>query len=241
MVLFMIIAIWGVKVYRDMVRLPSEGITVHVTGRQWMWSYQYSNGVQISHDLVVPVGTNILLDMTSTDVVHSFFVPTFRIKKDVVPGMRTSAWFNAVKVGEYRIYCAEFCGTSHSKMFGWVKVLSKPDYEKWITDKAYEKANKKMTLAEMGKELFDNKGCATCHTTDGGRGIGPTFKKLWGRNRVFEDGTSLKADANYIRESLMDPKAKVVKGFAPRMTPYQGLLTEDEVTHLIEFIKTLKN
>ena len=240
MLIFVGIAIWGWRVYLTLDNPPADAETVYVTGRQWQWSYKYKNGVEIVDDLIVPVGTPIVLDMTSTDVLHSFYVPSFRLKKDVVPGMRTRAWFNANQVGEFRIFCAEFCGTAHSRMYGYVKVLSKEDYAKWMSAKEYEKANRKETLADMGQRIFQTRGCTACHSIDGKPGIGPSIKGLWDKKRVFEDGSTLIADANYIRESLVNPSAKVVKGFAPRMPPYQGQLSEDEITQVVEFIKTLK-
>ncbi len=240
MLIFIGIGIWGWRVYSQMQRAPEDSMTVYVTGRQWQWSYQYQNGVEIADDLVIPVGTNVSLDMTSTDVIHSFYVPSFRVKKDVVPGMRTKLWFNAIKTGEFRIFCAEFCGTAHSRMYGYVKVLSKEDYKTWMDKKAYEKKHAKKSLADMGKDLYGKKGCTTCHSTDGSAKIGPTLKGLWERKRVLEDGSSVVADADYLRESILTPKTKVVKGFAPRMPPYQGQLTEDEINQIIEFIKKLK-
>lgn len=240
MIIFVGIAIWGWRVYSVMERAPEDSKTIYVTGRQWQWSYKYDTGVEITDDLIVPVGTNVKLDMTSTDVLHSFYVPSFRVKKDVVPGMRTKLWFNATKVGEFRIFCAEYCGTAHSKMFGYVKVISKADYKKWMDAKVYERANRKLTLAELGQELYNKKGCTTCHSVDGSNKIGPSLKGLWQKNRKLEEGDDVTADANYIRESLMDPRAKVVKGFAPRMPPYQGQLSEDEITQLVEFIKSIK-
>jgi cytochrome c oxidase subunit 2 len=240
MLIFVGIAIWGWRVYSDMQRAPKDAMTVYVTGRQWQWTYQYQNGVEIADDLVVPVNTPISLDMTSTDVLHSFYVPSFRVKKDVVPGMRTTLWFSATKVGDFRIFCAEYCGTAHSRMYGYVKVLSQADYKTWMDKKAYEKKHQKKSLAELGEDVYKKKGCTTCHSVDGTSKIGPTLKGLWDKKRVFEDGPSIKADADYIRESLLSPTAKVVKGFAPRMPPYQGQLSEEEVNQIIEFIKTLK-
>lgn len=240
MVIFVGMAVWGWQVYREMERAPAGAKTIYVTGRQWQWSYKYDNGVEVNDDLIVPIGTDIKLDMISTDVLHSFFVPSFRIKKDVVPGMRTTLWFRATKMGEFRIFCAEFCGTAHSKMYGYVKVLSKSDFEKWMEKKSYEKSNRKESLADTGKRLYINKGCKACHSVDGKSGIGPSLKGIWEKKRVFVDGTSVVADGNYIRESLLNPAAKVVKGFAPRMPPYQGQLSEDEITQMTEYIKTLK-
>jgi cytochrome c oxidase subunit 2 len=237
LVIFIAIAIWGWEIYHHQQNPPANSETIHVIGKQWSWEFTYDNGVKTANELYVPVNKPITLDLASIDVIHSFYVPSFRVKKDVVPGMKTSLWFNAVKEGDYRIYCAEMCGTAHSGMTGYVHVLSEANYRAWLVKAAKEASA--LSLVDKGKALFNIKGCTACHSLNGERGVGPSLKGVWGRTSKFTDGTSLKVDANYIRESLMAPNAKIVEGFVPAMPTFQGQLTEDEINQLIDYLKTI--
>jgi cytochrome c oxidase subunit 2 len=213
---------------------PADAKEVHVYGQQWLWQFEYKNGKVLNNEMVVPVGTPVKLIMTSKDVLHSFYVPSFRIKQDVIPGRYTMLWFQAEKLGEFHVFCTEYCGLDHSKMLATLKVVPVDEYEKWLgTDD---------TLAlSPGARLYQKYGCEGCHSLDGSRKTGPSFKGLFGRTTTFDDGTSLQADENYIRESLVNPTAKTVKTFPKGAMPsFQGQLSEEDLTAIIEFIKSQK-
>lgn len=230
------IAAWGVVIYHDMENPPDNAFAIHVTGKQWFWEFTYGNGKKAVNELRVPVGRPTVMQMASSDVLHSFFVPSFRVKKDLVPGYRTQLWFTPTKTGAFNLFCAEYCGTNHSGMLGKVIVMGQSQFDEWYSQ--IDEGQK--TVADLGADLFKSKGCFSCHSVDGSALVGPSLKAMWGRKTEFADGSSSKTDDNYIRDSLMNPMAKVVKGFPPIMPPYQGQLTEDEVTQLIEYLKTLK-
>lgn len=234
-IVFLAIAVWGALVYHKMDNPPENAFAIHATGKQWFWEFTYGNGKKAVNDLRVPVGRPIVMQMTSSDVLHSFFVPSFRVKKDVVPGYRTQLWFTPTKTGEFNLFCAEYCGTNHSGMLGKVIVMRESQFDEWY----HQVEEGQKTPVDLGADLFKSKGCFSCHSTDGSRLVGPSLKSVFGRQTEFEDGSNIKADENYIRESLMNPAAKVVKGFPPAMPPFQGQLSEDEVTQLIEYLKSL--
>ena len=175
--------------------------------------------------------------MSSVDVIHSFFVPDFRVKKDVVPNRYTVVWFEAPEPGEHVVFCAEYCGDGHSRMLSKVKVVDRAEFDAWVAEQ--KAASGGLSSAERGAKLFKSKGCTGCHSTDGSPMLGPTMKGLYGKQEKFTDGTTAAVDDNYLRESLMVPAAKVVEGFAPQMPPYQGQLDDDEVNDLIDYIKSL--
>lgn len=240
-ILFMGIAIWGLYAFYDTHRIPENAYRVKAVAKQWSWEFQYEHeGKKFStaNVMYVPVDTPVVVEMTSPDVIHSFFVPSFRVKKDVVPGMRTYATFKANKVGDFRLYCAEFCGTDHSAMVGTIKVVPQKRYDRWARREAQEANISDPVL--LGARLFDRKGCVACHSTDGSAKIGPSFKGLWGTTAHFTDGTSQEVNAEYVRESILAPQAKVVKGYPNTMNSFAGQLTENELDSLIEFIKSLK-
>jgi cytochrome c oxidase subunit 2 len=187
------------------------------------------------------VNRPIKLIMTSEDVIHSFFIPDFRVKSDVVPGMYTSIWFEARETGEHVVFCAEYCGTAHSKMLATLKVLSLEEWDKWKGGAA--KGPRPASMVEYGKQLYQEKGCFACHSTDGAKGIGPSYKGIWNEQVALEDGKSVLVDENYVRESIEFPDAKIVKGYAntAKMPSFKGLVNEEEMTALIAFIKSLKH
>jgi cytochrome c oxidase subunit 2 len=237
LVIFLVVFVWGWEIFHSMRNPPENATEIHVFAKQWLWDFEYKTGKKTTGEVVVPVGVPIKMIMTSTDVIHSFFVPSFRIKQDVVPGRYTAAWFQSEKLGEFHLFCTEFCGADHSGMLGKIKVVSKPDYEKWLAS-APEVVE---SGSALGEKLFKQKGCIGCHTVDGTPKVGPTFKGLFGRKSEFADGTTLNADENYIRESILNPSAKVVKGFPNGAMPaFQGQLSESEVSGIIEFIKDQK-
>jgi len=230
--LSMIMFVWGARVYVGL-RHPPEGATpVYVVGRQWMWKLQHLEGRREINELHVPVGRPIKLIMTSEDVIHSFYIPAFRIKQDVLPGRYTTTWFQATKAGTYHIFCAEYCGTQHSGMIGWVTVMEPADYETWLSGGA------KKSLASAGEDLFQQLGCITCHRADSG-GRGPALTGVFGKTVSLQGGAAAMADEGYLRESILDPQAKVVSGYQPIMPTFKGLVSEEQVLALITYIKTL--
>jgi cytochrome c oxidase subunit II len=241
-IIFVGIAVWGLIAYFKMHEVPENAYKIKVTGKQWMWEFTYNKDgkeASVSDIMYVPVNTPVVLDMTAVDVLHSFYVPSFRIKRDTVPGLRTQTTFTATKEGDYTIFCAEFCGTAHSKMRGIVRVVSQERFDQWLNYEIKE-ANISDPV-ELGARLFARKGCASCHSVDGSIVIGPSLKGIWESQRQFDDGSKGVADAEYIRESILQPQAKIVKGFSGvKMNSFAGQLSEKELDYLIEFLKTLK-
>lgn len=237
MILVIIIFAWGFKGYLRMRVVPANSMEIKVTGQKWFWSFQYPEGANTVNELVVPVGQPVKLLMSSQDVIHSFYVPAFRIKQDVLPNRYTVAWFEATAVGNYDLFCAEYCGTSHSEMIGKVKVLSNADYLAWIDEAAF--SGEGMSPVDLGQKLYTSKACITCHTTDGSPGNGPSFMNVFGHTVELDDGTTVEADENYIRESILTPRKKIVAGYQAIMPTYQGLLKDREIDALISYIKSL--
>jgi cytochrome c oxidase subunit 2 len=236
LVVFLVVFAWGWKVYHDMRAMPQNALEVHVVGKQWAWDFIYKSGKVSGNEFYVPVNTPVKLIMSSTDVLHSFYVPSMRIKQDVVPGRYTNLWFKAEKLGDFHVFCTEYCGAAHSNMLAKLKVVSMDEYEKWLQEN-----DEGLSLAEKGKKYYSSKGCVACHSVDGTTKVGPTWKAVFSTQRTFEDGSNAIGDENYIRESILNPNAKVVKGFAKGVMPsYQGQLSEVELNSLIEYIKELK-
>lgn len=232
-VIFMIVFVWGIIINKQMTDMPKDAFEIQVTGYQWGWKFNYKSGVQTNTEFAVPVGKPVKLIMKADDVLHSFFIPAFRIKQDVLPGRYTAIWFTAKTPGDYQVFCTEFCGTSHSDMLATLKVMTPEDFEKWLVDKSKVKD---LPLAERGKLLVEQGTCISCHSTGSERKIGPGFAGLWGKTTEFEDGTSAKVDENYIRESILYPSKKIVKGFPNAMNPQT--LSETEIEAVIEYFKT---
>lgn len=253
-ILLMVIFFWGYKVYRNMVTAPADAYEIRVIGKQWLWQFLYENGKVTIGDVYVPLNKPVKFIMTSEDVIHSFFVPSFRVKQDVVPGMYTSVWFEAKVPGKHHIFCAEYCGASHSGMVGSVKVLTDNQWKDWLKGKeiadsgqVVSDAGKRKSakgagggLVDKGKGYFMTKGCVACHSVDGAKSIGPTLKGVFGSQVELADGKSVTADENFLKESIEAPNAKVVKGFAPTMPAFKGILTEQEIMALIAYIKSVK-
>jgi cytochrome c oxidase subunit 2 len=222
---------WSARVYFDMATPPDDALDVYVVGRQWMWKLQHPDGQREINELHVPVGKPVRVILTSEDVIHSFFVPDFRVKQDAVPGRTTQLWFEASKPGRYRIYCAEYCGTDHSKMIGWVVAQDPADYQQWLSSHA------DLSLAQRGRQRFLQYQCVTCHSADS-RAKAPVLEAIYRRAVRLNDGRTVIADDDYIRESILNPRAKIVAGFEPIMPTFQGMPQED-VLELIAFIKAL--
>jgi len=241
LVLVLIIFGWGFKNFMLMTTPPDDAYEIQVTGQQWLWQFQYDNGAQTTNELHVPAGRPIKLVMSSRDVIHSFFVPDYRIKQDVVPGQYTQAWFNAPEPGESIIFCTEYCGTAHSDMLGTIVVHEQDEFETWLASNAGGAGGppSDLTPAEWGKQLAEQYACTTCHSTDGTRLVGPSWQGKFGSEERLTDGTSVTVDENYIRESILEPNAKVVEGFPAVMNTYQGQLNDEQINAIIEYIKTL--
>jgi cytochrome c oxidase subunit 2 len=217
--------------------IPKDALEIKVTAQRWLWKFDYPNGNVSVNELVVPAGKPIKLLMSSTDVIHSFFVSDFRVKMDLLPNRYTSTWFNAPNTGEHNIQCAEYCGKGHSEMRGRVKVVSDREYAEWL--EASSGPPEGMPLEEYGEKLFTSRRCVTCHSMDGTSNVGPTFLGLFGGQVFIEAGGQVLADENYLRESMLDPEAKVVDGFDAVMPTYQGLLNDRDIDALIAYIKSL--
>jgi cytochrome c oxidase subunit II len=227
--------VWGASVYFAQYRIPENASDIYVVGKQWMWKFQHPEGQREINELHVPLGKRIRLTMASEDVIHSFFVPAFRVKQDVVPGPNRYAqmWFEATKPGSYHLFCAEYCGTNHAAMIGTVYVMAPKEYAQWLNGGATEG-----TLAQKGEKLFTDFGCATCHKTDG-TGRGPTLEGLFGKQQQLTTGEKVLADENYIRASILNPGAQIVAGYQPVMPSFQGIISEEQLIQILAYIKSL--
>jgi cytochrome c oxidase subunit 2 len=233
-VLSMVMFAWGAVLYFDMFTPPSETMNIYVVGKQWMWKIQHPEGNREINQLHVPVGVPVKLIMTSEDVIHSFFVPAFRLKMDVLPGRYTSAWFEATKTGEYHLFCTEYCGTKHSEMVGTVYVMEPADYEAWLN----AGATSRRSIVEEGEEIFARLSCGTCHMP-GDEARGPDLTGLYGNPVQLLGGETTLAEEGYIRESIVDPASKITAGYGPVMPTYKGQVSEEEIVKLIAYIKSL--
>jgi cytochrome c oxidase subunit II len=225
--------VWGARVFFHMNRPPDDAMTVSVVGKRWMWKVQHPTGQREINELHVPVGKPVKLMLTSEDVIHSFFIPAFRMKKDVVPGRYNVAWFEPTKPGTYHLFCAEYCGTEHSKMIGRVVVLEPDAYQTWLAGGPVP-----VSPAAAGEKLFSERNCVTCHRGDTGA-RGPRLANIFGKRIDLQNGETVLADEAYIRESILSPAARVVAGYQPIMPPYQGQLTEEQLLQLIAYIQSL--
>ena len=229
--LAMVMFFWGARVYVSLARPPDDALQVFVVGKQWMWKLQHLEGRREINELHVPIGRAVKLIMTSEDVIHSFFVPAFRIKQDAIPGRYTTAWFEAIKPGTYHLFCAEYCGTEHSGMIGSVVVMDPAEYQAWLSG-----APSNASAASAGAQLFEQLGCASCHQ-NAPDARGPSLTGIFGKPVKLQTGETVIADENYVRESILTPQAKVVAGFQPIMPTFQGLVSEEGLLQLIAFIK----
>jgi cytochrome c oxidase subunit II len=231
---FMVFFAWGALVFFKQRTPPRDATEVYVVAKQWMWKLEHAEGQREINELHVPVGRDVKLIMTSQDVIHSFYVPVFRMKQDVLPGRYTVAWFRATKPGTYHLFCAEYCGTQHSGMIGSIVVMEPAQYEAWMS------GGPAGPLSATGEKVFAELGCSTCHRSDA-QGRGPNLQGVFGSPVALADGRTLVADENYIRECILDPGAKRVKGFQPIMPTFQGLVSEEQVNALVAYVKSLSN
>jgi cytochrome c oxidase subunit 2 len=230
--LTMVMFVWGARPYATMLLAPPEhALEVYGVGKQWMWKFQHAGGQREINELHVPVGHPVKMILASQDVIHSFFVPAFRTKMDVVPGKYTSIWFEASKPGVYHLFCTEYCGTAHSGMRGQVVALPPAQYQEWLRSTHVAES-----MAAVGAQLFQQMGCRACHTAGG---TAPALERLFGSQVQLQSGDTVLADESYIRESILDPRARMVAGYAPIMPPFQGQLSEEELTQLVAYIKSL--
>ncbi len=227
---------WGAVLFFTESRPPADAMNIYVTGKQWMWKIQHQEGSREINELHVPIDRDIRLTLTSEDVIHDFFVPAFRTKTDVLPGKYTTEWFRPTKIGAYHIFCAEYCGTKHSGMIGTVYVMSQSDYAAWLG-----KGNGEGSMAEQGQSLFNQLGCGNCHPSTVQRlnGRAPNLAGIYGTTVDLKDGTRIKADEAYIRESVLNPDGRLVAGFDNIMPTFKGLITEDGMLKLVEYVKSL--
>ncbi len=259
--LLLVIFGWGYSIYHQMTQPPTDAYEIRVLGKQWLWNFQYDNGRTTTGEVYVPLNRPVKLIMTSEDVLHGFFVPTFRVKQDVVPGMYSSVWFTATVPGKHQVYCTEYCGTSHSGMLAKVIVLDDAQWKAWNKGKklgeipeaghdiAQADANsatadvrvvEQTSLIEQGRKVYEAKGCVACHSIDGTTKVGPTHKGLFGSKVELANGKTVIADENYIRKHIEYPQENTVKGFNPVMPTFKGLISETEMNALIAYIKSLK-
>jgi cytochrome c oxidase subunit 2 len=233
-VLSMVMFAWGASLFFKLASPPANAMEIFVVGKQWMWKVQHPEGVREINELHIPVGRPIRITLGSEDVIHDYFIPAFRVKMDAVPGKLTTLWFEATKVGTYHIFCAEYCGTKHSGMIGQVIVMSPQDYEAWLAG-----GRSTGTAVQNGERLFTDLACITCHKDDQS-GRGPSLLGVFGSAVELVDGRKVVADENYLRESIMNSQAKVVKGYQGIMPAFQGMVSEENLMQLIAYIKTLK-
>jgi cytochrome c oxidase subunit II len=232
-VLAMVMFVWGSSVYFALARVPDEAVDIYAVGKQWMWKFQHREGPREINELHVPADTPIRVLITSEDVLHSLYFPNFRTKMDAVPGRYTQLWFTATKPGTYHIFCAEYCGARHSMMIGRVVVMPPQDFQAWVGGGATEG-----TLAQAGEKLFTDLACVTCHRAGSGQ-RGPVLNGVFGSTVQLANGATVTADVAYIRESILNPQAKIVAGFPPIMPTFQGQVSEEQLLALTEYIRSL--
>lgn len=234
LIIAMTIFAWGAKVYFAQYRPPQNAMEVYVVGKQWMWKFQHTTGQREINELHVPFGRKVKLIMTTEDVIHDFFVPAFRTKMDVVPGKYTTLWFEATKPGRYHLFCAEYCGMNHSGMRGYIEVMEPDDFDNWLAGNANA-----TSPAAAGQTMYESLGCASCHGANAEGGRGPALLGVFGSNVTLNNGQTVRADESYLRESIINPQAKIVTGFGPIMPSFQGQVTEEQLLSLVAYMKSL--
>ncbi len=247
--MFMVFFVWGAGIYLNNAQPPANSEQIYVVAKQWMWKFEHEGGQQEINALHIPVGRPVKLVMTSQDVIHSFFVPDFRIKQDVLPDRYTTAWFQATKTGEYHLFCSQYCGLNHAEMTGTVTVMDPAAYEQWLAGGPTSAgaapgaatpsgATASQSTAAQGQALFQQLGCSSCHDP-AGHGPGPSLVGVYGSTVHLQGGGTVVADDAYVRESILNPTAKIVQGFAPIMPSFSGRLTEQQILALIAYIQSI--
>ncbi len=256
----LVMFVWGAKIYISQGHPPPDAMEIDVVGKQWMWKVQHPTGRREIDALHVPLGRDVKLKMTTEDVIHSFYIPAFRLKQDVVPGRYTYEWFHPTKVGRYHLFCAEYCGDDHSHMIGYVTVMPPAEYQKWLqggseaapapinpgiaatgSQQAPQSTAVNEPPAKTGEKLFSQYGCIACHGQHGEGGIGPSFVGLYNSKVKLSTGQIITADDNYLRRSILNSQAQIVDGYPPVMPTFKGQISEEQVMQLISFIQSLKN
>jgi cytochrome c oxidase subunit II len=229
----MVMFAWGAKVFFDLYRPPVGAMEIFIVGKQWMWKAQHADGQREINELHVPVGRPVKLVMGSEDVIHSYYIPEFRVKADVIPGRYNTLWFTATKAGRYHLFCAEYCGTRHSGMIGWVTAMEPLEFQAWLSG-----GPPTASPVAAGEKLFNDLACASCHQANSS-GRGPSLAGIYGKPIELLGGGTATADDAYLRESIVNPQAKIVNGFQPIMPTFQGLVTEEQLLQLIAYVRSL--
>jgi cytochrome c oxidase subunit 2 len=224
---------WATSVYFDIVRPPDQALEIYAVGKRWMWKFQHIGGQAEINELHVPVGRPVTITFTSEDVLHDLYIPAFRTKADAIPGRYSTIWFEATQTGEFHLFCAEYCGTNHSGMIGRVVVMEPAEYQQWLAGGGSD-----LPLEARGEQLFEELACNTCHL-DNGSGRGPSLEAVFGSQVALTNGATVNVDESYLRESILRPQAKLVQGYGPVMPTFQGLVNEEGVMALIEYVKSL--
>jgi cytochrome c oxidase subunit 2 len=232
-VIVALIFVWGSLLYFRNSEPPKGAMEIFVTGKQWMWKVEHPEGQREINEVHVPLGRPVKLTMTSEDVIHDFFVPAFRVKKDVLPGRYTSLWFEATKVGTFHLFCAQYCGAFHAGMIGSIVVQEPDEFEHWLSGGAPGES-----MEQAGEKVFLASGCSTCHTPDGA-GLGPSLLGVYGHSVKLTTGETVTADDAYMRESILLPKAKIVQGYSPIMPSFQGQMTEEQMNNVLAYLRAL--
>ncbi len=232
-ILVLIVFNWGFRLFIEQSVAPPNAYEIYVRGAMWKWDFEYPTGTVSTNELHVPVDRPVRLVMSSEDVLHSFFVPAFRVKQDVLPDRYSAVWFEATRVDTFQVYCTEYCGAGHAVMLASVITHSQGDFEDWLASAGVDEDT---PLPELGAQLYQQQACFACHSVDGTPGVGPTFTGLYGKTETLDDGSTVVADDDYLRESIVDPGATVVQGYLNVMTPYAGL-SDRELSALIAFIR----
>ncbi|MGA7917702.1 MAG: cytochrome c oxidase subunit II [Candidatus Acidiferrales bacterium] len=227
------IFLWASSLYFENSRPPEAATEIFVVGKQWMWHIQHPEGVREINELHVPVNVPISITLTSDDVIHDFYIPAFRVKKDAVPGRYTSLWFQATKIGTYHIFCGQYCGADHAEMIGWVYVMSAPDYAAWLSG-----GSKNESMAQTGERLFTQLGCVTCHVAEG-TGRGPSLVGLYGKPEKLRSGDTRVVDETLSRQAIVNPNSILLPNYPPIMPTFQGQINEEQVLQLIAYVKSL--
>jgi len=231
--IFLLTFVWGALLYFRIYDPPANAMNIYVVGKQWMWKAEHPGGQHEINSLHVPAGRPVQLTMISQDVFHSFSIPDFRVKREVIPGRYTTVWFNATTPGTYHIFCTQYCGTQHSGMIGEVTVLTPDDYQKWLAQ-----STSGMSLAQNGERLFASMGCNACHSGNAAA-RGPNLAGVYGTKLTLTDGSQVLVNDAFLRDAILNPSSHITAGFAPIMPTYQGQISEDGLIDLVEYIKNL--
>jgi len=233
--IFLLVFVWGALLYFRIYNPPTNAMNIYVVGKQWMWKAEHPGGQHEINALHVPAGQNVQLTMISQDVFHSFSIPDFRVKREVIPGRYSTVWFNATTPGVYHLFCTQYCGTQHSGMIGQVTVLTPDDYKKWLAQ-----STSGMSLAQNGERLFASMGCNACHSGNAAA-RGPNLAGVYGSRLTLTDGSQVLVNDAYLRDAILNPSQHVTAGFAPIMPTYQGQISEDGLIDLVEYIKNMQS